>query len=67
MIIDFLVHKFQEYDIDMLRNISLTACADQVKFAMAYKNLNMDSDYSQQIANRYYLQNFRRIFQEEST
>jgi hypothetical protein len=29
-IIDFLIHKFREYDIDMLRNISLSSCADQV-------------------------------------
>jgi hypothetical protein len=28
-IIDFLIHKFQEYDVDMFRNISLSACADQ--------------------------------------
>jgi hypothetical protein len=48
-IIDFLIHKFQEYDIDMLRNISLSSCADQVKFAMAYKDFNIDSNYSQQI------------------
>jgi hypothetical protein len=27
-IIDFLIQKFREYDIDMLRNISLSACAD---------------------------------------
>jgi hypothetical protein len=33
----------------MLRNISLSACADQVKFAMAYKDFNINKDYSQQI------------------
>jgi hypothetical protein len=49
LIIDFLIHKFREYDIDMLRNISLSACADQVKFAMAYRDFNINSDYSQQI------------------
>jgi hypothetical protein len=48
-IIDFLIHKFQEYDIDMLRNISLNCCTNQVKFAMAYKEYNINSDYSQQI------------------
>jgi hypothetical protein len=33
----------------MLRNISLSSCADQVKFAMAYKDFNINSDYSQQV------------------
>jgi hypothetical protein len=48
-IVDFLIHKFREYDIDMLINISLSACVDQVKFAMAYKDFNINKDYSQQI------------------
>jgi hypothetical protein len=46
-IIDFLIHKFAEYNVDMLRNISLSSCANQVKFAMAYKDFNINSDYSQ--------------------
>jgi hypothetical protein len=41
-IIDFLIHKFQEYNIDMLRNISLSACADQIKFAIAYRDFNIN-------------------------
>jgi hypothetical protein len=44
-IIDFLIHKFQEY-VDMFRNISLCVCADQVKFAMTYKDFNNFSNYS---------------------
>jgi hypothetical protein len=48
-IIDFLIHKFAEYNVDMLRNISLSSCADQMKFAMAYKDFNINSDYSQQV------------------
>jgi hypothetical protein len=40
-IIDFLIHKFQEFDVDMLRNISLSSCTDQVKFALAYKDFNI--------------------------
>jgi hypothetical protein len=47
-IIDFLINKFREYAIDMLRNISLSACADQVKFAMVYKDFSVDGDYSQE-------------------
>jgi hypothetical protein len=46
-IIDFFIHQFQEYNIDMLRNISLSACTDQVKFMMAYKDFNINSNYSQ--------------------
>jgi hypothetical protein len=30
-IIDFLINKFEENNIDMLRNISLSSCADQFK------------------------------------
>ena len=45
-IVDFLIHKFQEYDRDMIRNISLSSCADQVKFAMAYKDFDINSNYS---------------------
>jgi hypothetical protein len=37
-IIDFLFNKFRECAIGMLRNILLSAYADQVKFAMAYKD-----------------------------
>jgi hypothetical protein len=48
-IIDFLIHKFAEYDVDLLRNISLSSCADQVRFAMAYKDFNIDYDYSNQV------------------
>jgi hypothetical protein len=48
-IIDFLIHKFAEYNVNMLRNISLSSCADQVKFAMAYKDFNINSDYSEQV------------------
>jgi hypothetical protein len=47
-IIDFLINKFEENNTDMLRNISLSSCADQVKFAMAYKSFNIKEDYSKQ-------------------
>jgi hypothetical protein len=45
-IIDFLIHQFQKYDIDMLRNISLSSCVDQVKFAMEYKDFDINNNYS---------------------
>jgi hypothetical protein len=45
-IIDFLINQFHKYDIDMLRNISLSSCADQVKFVMAYKDFDINGDYS---------------------
>jgi hypothetical protein len=54
-IIDFLMNKFEENNIDMLRNISLSSCADQVKFAMAYKNFNFKEDYSKQIKTTFEL------------
>ena len=68
-IIDFLIHKFQEFDVDMLRNISLSSCADQVKFALAYKDFNINFDYSQQtettfkITEEYFKKKNRRIQQ----
>jgi hypothetical protein len=49
LIIDFLINKFEENNIDMLKNISLSSCADHVKFAMAYKNFNIKEDYSKQV------------------
>jgi hypothetical protein len=45
-IIGFLINQFHKYDIDMLRNISLSSCADQVKFATAYKDFDINGDYS---------------------
>jgi hypothetical protein len=45
-IIDFLIHQFQKYEVDMLRNISLSSCADQVKFAIAYKDFDINKNYS---------------------
>jgi hypothetical protein len=30
----------------MLRNISLSFCADQVKFAVSYKDFDINSNYS---------------------
>ena len=54
-IIDFLINKFEENNIDMLRNISLSSCADQVKFAMAYKNFNIKEDYSKQVKTTFEL------------
>jgi hypothetical protein len=38
---------YNTQNIDMLRNISLSTCADQVKFAMAYKDFNINFDYFQ--------------------
>jgi hypothetical protein len=46
-IIDFLIHQFQKYDTDVLRNISLSSCAEKVKFAMAYKDFDINRNYSQ--------------------
>jgi hypothetical protein len=48
-IIDFLINRFEENNIGMLRNISLSSCADQVKFVMVYKNFNIKEDYFKQI------------------
>jgi hypothetical protein len=55
-IIDFLIHKFAEYNINMLKNIFLSSCADQMKFAIAYKDFNINSDYSQQTKTTFKIQ-----------
>jgi hypothetical protein len=45
-IIDFLIHKFHDFDVDILINISLSSCADQMKFALEYKDFNINFYYS---------------------
>jgi hypothetical protein len=40
-IIDFLVRKFEEFNVDMLKNISLNSYADKIKFTMAYEDFNV--------------------------
>jgi hypothetical protein len=45
-IVDDLIKRFYQYDVDMLRNVSLSACASQVKYAFAYKEFDMNKDYN---------------------
>jgi hypothetical protein len=54
-IIDFLIRKFEEFDVDMLKNVSLSSCADQIKYATAYKDFNIRRDYSQQTETTFIL------------
>jgi hypothetical protein len=54
-IIDFIINKFEENNIDMLRNISLSSCAEQVKFAMGHKSFNIKEDYSKQVKTTFKL------------
>jgi hypothetical protein len=45
-IINALVEKFQTLNVDLLRNFSLSACAAEAKYAMAYKDFDINGDYS---------------------
>jgi hypothetical protein len=45
-IINKLIKGFADQKVDMLRNISLSACASQTKFATLYEEFNIDADYS---------------------
>jgi hypothetical protein len=45
-IIEKLIKGFADQNVDMLRNISLSACASQAKFAILYENFDIDGDYS---------------------
>jgi hypothetical protein len=45
-IINKLIREFAEQKGDMLRNISLSACASQAKFATIYEKFDIDGDYS---------------------
>jgi hypothetical protein len=54
-IIDFLINIFEENSVGMLRNISLSSCADKVKFAMAYKDFDINGDYSEKVETTFKL------------
>jgi hypothetical protein len=45
-IINKLIKGFAEQKVDILRNISLSVCASQAKFATLYDQFNIDDDYS---------------------
>jgi hypothetical protein len=45
-IIDGLTDLFWENKIDMLHNLSLSSCSSQTKYALAYKDFNINADYS---------------------
>jgi hypothetical protein len=44
-IINKLIKVFADQKVDMLRNISLSTCASQSKFATLYEEFNIDADY----------------------
>jgi hypothetical protein len=46
-IIDYLIKKFAEDSVDMLRNFSLSSCASQTKYAGAYEDFYIEGDYSE--------------------
>jgi hypothetical protein len=45
-IVDGLIGLFWENKIDMLHNLSLSSCASQAKYALAYKDFRIDEDYN---------------------
>jgi hypothetical protein len=45
-IIEGLSKMFASNDIDMLRNLSLSSNSNQAKYGLAYKDFNMNEDYS---------------------
>jgi hypothetical protein len=47
-IIDTLIDNFAAYYVDMLKNISLSACSSQVKYAIPYRDFDINADYSLQ-------------------
>jgi hypothetical protein len=42
---------YNNYYVDMLRNLSLSSCASQIKYALAYKDFDINKDDS---VNNYY-------------
>jgi hypothetical protein len=45
-ILDGLTDLFWDSKIDMLRNLSLSSCSSQAKYALAYKDFDIDGDYN---------------------
>jgi hypothetical protein len=45
-IVDGLIDLFWENKIDMLHNLSLSSCASQAKYALAYKEFHINQDYN---------------------
>jgi hypothetical protein len=54
-IIDKLISCYKPYGVDMLHQISLSSNASQLKYAMVYKNFNMNADYSEVVETTYTL------------
>jgi hypothetical protein len=45
-IVDGLIDLFWENKIDMLHNLSLSSCVSQAKYALAYKDFDINQDYN---------------------
>jgi hypothetical protein len=54
-IINTLISKFAEYGVDMLKNLSLSSNASQVKYANAYDGFSISANYSKQVKTTYTL------------
>jgi ssDNA-binding Zn-finger/Zn-ribbon topoisomerase 1 len=44
--LDNLINMFFEYKVDMLHNLSLSSNASQIKYALAYRDFDINGDYS---------------------
>ncbi|KAA6381738.1 MAG: hypothetical protein EZS28_022735 [Streblomastix strix] len=44
---DYLIDMFFNYKIDMLQFMSMSACANAIKYALAYWDFKLDQDYTQ--------------------
>jgi hypothetical protein len=53
-IIDGLTNLFWENKIDMLHNLSLSSCSSQAKYALAYKDFDINQDYNVPCGNILY-------------
>jgi hypothetical protein len=45
-VVDALVQRFANYNVDMLRNFSLSSAASQVRLSFAYKDFDIHTDYN---------------------
>jgi HEPN domain-containing protein len=45
-IIEGLIDLFWENKVDMLQNLSLSSCSNQTKYALAFRDFNIDEDYN---------------------
>jgi hypothetical protein len=54
-IIDFLMNLQRKFDVDMLKNISLSACTSQIRCNFCYKDFDINANYDTEVKTTFKL------------